>query len=106
MTSNPTATPGASTILGAIPGLGPAMQALQVIQGVNSLAGPKGALTTGDPSAIASSAQSIYGGINGAMGATGGSQPTLQNTLGMTPDQFSAYPPDVRQELLRKKLGR
>jgi len=93
--------------LAAIPGLGPVMAVLTAAKGANDIFGPKGALVKGDPSALISGAQSIYGGYQGLTGGGAAPQaPTLQSTLGINKSQFDQLPPDIAQELLRKISGR
>lgn len=88
----------------AIPGFGTAMTALKVAQGVSDLAGPQGALVTGDPMRAASAVSGISGGLQGLGGGAG--VPTTMSKLGMSPEQFRSLSPEVRQELLRMVMGR
>jgi len=104
--NNPLATVAGTGAAASIPGLGPVMAVLTAAKSANDLFGPQGGITTGDPGKIMSGIQGGMGAYNGLTGSMGGGGPALQSTLGMSKDQFDAYPPEVRQELLRKVMGR
>jgi hypothetical protein len=89
-------------------GAGP-MAALQAVGAFDKMFGPKGSVTQGDISGIAQGIGTLMGGMGvgqaaGAMPGRG--EPTTMSTFGLTPEQFGTIPPEVKQELLRKMLGR
>lgn len=103
MTSNPI-----SQMTDAVPGLGPAMNVMNLLKSVNGLAGPQGSLTQGDLAGIASGVSGISGAANGLANNYDRymNGPSVQNTLNMSKAQFDTLPPEVKQELLRRAMGR
>jgi len=84
---------------------------LSMASAANDLFGPKGAMVTGDISKGAKAAQGLYSGSQDIFGTNAPTPekfgpPTTQTTMGLTADEFSRIPPEVRQELLRKLAGR
>jgi hypothetical protein len=80
-----------------------------MFQGLGQLFGPKGGLVTGNIGDIASGAQNTAGGFNSFMAPLNTPPPTtstLNDTLGINKAQFDALDPAIRQELLRKVMGR
>jgi hypothetical protein len=87
--------------------LGGAGTALQVMSEFDKAFGPKGSFTQGDIGGIGKSLQSMYDAGVGMMGGAGKApEPTTMSKFNMLPSEFSQLPPEVRQEMLRRVMGR
>ena len=82
--------------------LGPVGQAMGALGAVNGLFGPQGAIAKGDIGGIAQG----MNGLTNAFSSMPKADPTVQGLFGLSPEQFSAIPPEIKQALLQKAMGR
>jgi hypothetical protein len=110
MSINPMTMLGGSSGAGAMGGMGSwlniALQALQAGKSINDLAGPKGALRTGDITQGGQAVQNLYSSSRDLFAPSdpnpGPKVPTTQGAFKMTPEQFMGLPPEVREKMLRQ----
>jgi hypothetical protein len=107
MSLSPGAAGGGGNLASAGGLLGPVGQVLEGAALFDKMFGPKGAITQGDVGGIAAGVTAL-GGMLPGMAAAGlaGKEPTTMSKFNMLPEEFSQLPPEVRQEMLRRVMGR